>query len=438
MPTPLSESIPATSNLKDKIESIYARVTWRLMPLLLICYVVAYLDRVNVGFAKLQMLGDLKFSESVYGLGAGMFFVGYYFFEIPSNLILHRMGARRWIARIMVTWGLISALMAWVHTPMTFYGARFLLGAAEAGFFPGMILYLTYWYPAHRRGKMVAFLMAGNPIAGIIGGPLSGWIMQSLSGKAGWSGWQWLFVLEALPAISLGIFVFFFMDDGIKGAKWLAPEEKDLLSAEIAGESNLKTVHSLRSVFTSARVWLLCLILFGIVMGSYGFGFWLPTIIKESGVSRPLDVGLLTMIPYIAALICMILTGRSADRRRERRWHVAVPSLLASTGLVMCALTSKNTGLAMIGLTLTAMGIITALPMFWALPTSFLGGAGAAAGIALINSTGNLAGFFSPSIIGWIKDYTHSIDNGLYLIAGCLAMSAVLILTLIPPKLVNR
>jgi MFS family permease len=420
------------------VDSIYTRVTWRFMPLLFISYVVAYLDRVNVGFAKLQMLNDLHFSETMYGFGAGIFFIGYFFFEVPSNLLLHRLGARRWIARIMVTWAVISAATAWVSSPTMFYVLRFVLGIAEAGFFPGLVLYLTYWYPAQRRGRMIAFLMAGNPVAGIVGGPLSGFIMQRLAGHGGFAGWQWLFVLEALPALALGAVIYFFLDDRVKDAKWLPQHERDFIQSEIDAEARTKSHATVRQTFTSLKVWTLCGILFGIVMGSYAVGFWQPTIIKGSGITDPFTIGLLTIVPYASALIAMIAVGRHADRTRERRWHVVVPQIVAASGFVLCAYAGHNTWIALLGLTLAASGVITALPMFWALPTSFLGGAGAAAGIALINSTGNLAGFVSPALVGWLKTLTHSLDSSLFLIAASLIVSALLILTQMPAELVNR
>ncbi|MBN3725117.1 MFS transporter [Burkholderia sp. Ac-20379] len=419
-------------------DATFRRAAWRFMPLLFVCYVVAYLDRVNVGFAKLQMLNDLHFSDAVYGLGAGLFFVGYFFFEVPSNLLLHRLGARRWIARIMVTWAILSLMTAWVSTPFMFYAVRFLLGIAEAGFFPGMILYLTYWFPSHRRGKMTAVLMAGNPVSGIVGGPLSGFIMHAFGGVAGHAGWQWLFVIEALPAAVLGVAVYCFLDDRVQDARWLGDAEKSHILSEIQNDKSVATHGSVKAVFASGRVWLLCLILFGIIMGSYAIGFWQPTIIKSSGINDPLTVGLLTIIPYTAALFAMLIVGRHADRTRERRWHVSAPALLAAAGFCLCAFSGNQLLPAMIGLTLAAVGVISALPMFWALPTSFLGGTGAAAGIALINSTGNLAGFVSPAVIGWLKTETHTLASGLYLVAGTLTLSALLILAFMPARLVNR
>ncbi|MDR5773211.1 MULTISPECIES: MFS transporter [unclassified Caballeronia] len=432
-----SPSLPA-SIATDDADSIFRRVALRFMPLLFVGYVVAYLDRVNVGFAKLQMLNSLHLSEAVYGLGAGLFFVGYFFFEVPSNLLLHRIGARRWIARIMITWAALSMATAWVSTPMQFYAVRFLLGVAEAGFFPGMVLYLTYWFPSHRRGKMIALLMAGNPVSGLIGGPASGWIMHSMSGVGGFEGWQWLFIIEAVPSIVLGFVILKHLDDRVADATWLSEPEKRVILDEIAADTATQTHGSVRAVFTSARVYLMCLILFGIVMGSYAIGFWQPTILRSTGIEDAFIIGLLTMIPYSVALIAMILTGKHADRTRERRWHVALPALIAGAGFVLCALFGASSAISVAGLTLATAGVITALPMFWALPTAFLGGTGAAAGIALINCTGNLAGFVSPAVIGWLKSITHSLSSGLFVVAASLALSALLIFVFVPAKLVNK
>ena len=415
----------------------YAKVTWSQLPLLSLCYVASYLDRVNVGFAGLQMLNDLKFSETVYGLGAGIFFIGYFIFEIPSNMILHRVGARLWIARIMITWGIVSGAMIFVDSPATFYVMRFLLGVAEAGFFPGVILYLTYWYPAHRRGKMTALFMTGVPISGVIGGPLSGWIMKAMPGVHGLAGWQWMFILEAIPSLLLGVVLIFYLQDRIRGAAWLSEAEKQLLESQIQAESSQKAEASLGQMFANPRVWLMALIYFCFVMGLYGVSFWLPTIIKATGVTDTFNIGLLTAIPYASAAIAMILIGHSADRRRERRWHVAIPALLGSIGLVLSTVYDHNTLLAMSALTLATIGIITVLPLFWSLPTAFLGGAAAAAGIALINSLGNLAGFVSPYLVGWLKDQTQSTNSGMFVLAASLVLGALLTLS-VPKHLVNK
>ena len=434
---PLPATVSDTSHHPTFEATTYAKVTWRLLPLLFLCYIASYLDRVNVGFAKLQMLNDLQFSETIYGLGAGIFFLGYFIFEIPSNMILHRIGARLWIARIMITWGLISGAMIFVDTPMTFYAMRFLLGIAEAGFFPGVILYLTYWYPSHRRGKMTAAFMAAIPLSGVIGGPLSGWIMKVMPGVHGLSGWQWMFILEAIPSLILGVVVIFYLQDRIRHATWLTEEEKQLLEAQIQAEANQKPHTSMKQMFSHSKVWLLTLIYFCFVMSLYGVSFWLPTIIKTTGVTDPFTIGLLTTIPYAVATLAMILIGRSADLRRERRWHVAIPALLGSIGLILSTLYDHNTLLAMAALTLATVGILTVLPLFWSLPTAFLGGVTAAVGIAFINSLGNLAGFVSPYLVGWLKDLTHSTNTGMFVLAASLLAGALLTL-LIPARLVNK
>jgi D-galactonate transporter len=413
-------------------------VTWRLVPLLFLCYVAAYLDRVNVGFAKLQMLQDLHFSETTYGLGAGIFFIGYFFFEVPSNIILHKVGARLWIARVMITWAVISACMMFTKTPTVFYILRFLLGLAEAGLFPGVILYLTYWYPSERRGKIIALFMTGIPISGVIGGPLSGWILHSMGGVSGLAGWQWLFLIEAIPSLVLGVVVILMLDKGIEQAKWLTDDEKRTLSANVAADASGTTSHSFKDGFTRPMVWALCVIYLFFIMGLYGVSFWLPTLIKGSGVKDPLMIGLLTTLPYAAAAISMILVGRSSDARRERRWHVALPGLIGTVGwIVAVAAGSGNVTLAMIGLTVATMGVMTTLCQFWCLPTAILAGAAAATGVAVVNSVGNLAGFVSPYVIGWIIDKTHSIDLGVYTLAACLAIGGLLVLAL-PKRLVNR
>ncbi len=416
-------------------DALYRKIIFRIMPILVIGYIVAYIDRVNVSFAKLQMLGDLKFSESVYGVGAGIFFLGYFAFEVPSNIMVHKVGARLWICRVIVTWGIVSALTALVRTPMQFYTARLLLGVAEAGFFPGMILYLTYWFPAHRRAAMVALLMAGNPVAGIIGGPLSGFILQHFAHARGLAGWQWLFLLEAIPALILGVVIFLFLDNRVVEAKWLSEKERAEVVSEIEAEAASKTHVSVRSVFTSPGVWMFGLIFFGMEMGSYAIGFWQPTIIRQTGLKDAFKIGLLTMVPYTAALICMMFAGRHSDKTRERRWHVIVPNVVAALGFVLCTQAGSNTPLAVFGLVLAVAGVITGLSMFWALPTSILGGNAAAAGIALINCTGNLGGFFSPAILGYLKTYTGSLNSGLFLVAACMVASSVLIFTLAPAKL---
>ncbi|QYY34284.1 MFS transporter (plasmid) [Cupriavidus pinatubonensis] len=436
MPLSSTAPIPLASEALTE-DRVYAKVTRRLIPFIFLSYVVSYLDRVNVGFAKLQMLSDLQFSEAVYGLGAGIFFLGYFIFEVPSNIILQKVGARRWISRIMVTWGIVSACSMFITTPTTFYIFRFVLGIAEAGFFPGVILYLTYWYPSHRRGRVMGMISSAIPISGLFGGPLSGWIMQVFGGIHGLKSWQWLFLLEGIPSIIVGVIALYYLDDGIKNAKWLTEDEKEFLSVRIEKDASEKQHHSIKSVFTNPQVFLMGAIDFSFIMGLYGVSFWLPTIIKASGVSEPLDIGVLTALPYAVAVVMMIFVTRHADKQKERRWHLVFPAILGGIGLIATATLSHSVELSMLALTIATAGIITTLPLFWSLPTALLGGAGAAAGIAIVNCVGNLAGFFSPILVGFIKDVTHSTDLGMYLLAGMMFVGAALVLR-VPAQVVNR
>ena len=417
--------------MNDNLDALYRRVSWRLMPFLFLCFVAAYLDRVNVGFAKLQMLSDLRFSDTVYGVGAGMFFIGYFLFEVPSNLLMTRAGARLWIARIMISWGVISSAMMFTNSVTTFYVLRFLLGAAEAGFFPGIILYLTYWYPAHRRARMVAWFMSGVAIAGVVGGPLSGWIMKAFDGVHGLSGWQWLFLLEGGPSVLLGVWTLFYLDDGIRDARWLSEGDKRMLEAAIAQDRVGQQHLALAQVFKSAKVWLLALVYFLFVMGLYGVSFWLPQLIRNSGVADVFHIGLLTAIPYCVAAVVMVAAARHSDRTGERRWHTACAGVAGALGLVVATAYSDNTVIALAALSVATAGILTTFPIFWSLPTAMLGGAAAAAGIAMINSLGNLAGFVSPYLVGAIKDATSSTASGIYLLAASLVAGAVLVVTMV-------
>lgn len=420
-----------------KERTIYTRLLWRFIPFLLVCYIVAYLDRVNAGFGKLQMLSDLGFSDLVYGLGAGIFFVGYVLFEIPSNMVLIHVGPRVWISRIMVTWGIISALTMFVTTPTNFYAFRFLLGVAEAGFIPAILYYLTTWFPSSHRGKASALFLAGIPLSGIVGGPLSGWIMSALNGAAGLAGWQWMFLLEGIPAILLGIVCYLYLDNDIDSTKWLTDEEKDKVRGDIAAESREKSLHSVREGLLNGRVWLLSCTYFFFTMGLYGLSFWLPSIIKESGVRDPLTIGMLTAIPYFGALIAMFIVGRSSDRFQERRWHLALPAIVGAAGLVLSVIYAHNTVLALAALTVAAMGILTCIPQFYTLPPAILSGGAAAMGLAVANSVGNVAGFVSPYLLGWLKDLTGSISIGVMMLAGALLIGALLVFAN-PSRLVNR
>ena len=418
--------------------TLYARVSWRLIPFLFACYVAAFLDRVNISFAKLTMSADLGFSETVYGLGAGIFFIGYFLFEIPSNLLMHRIGARATLARIMIAWGLLSAGTMFVTTPTQFYVMRFLLGVAEAGFFPGVVLYLTYWYPAERRGQVMALFVTAVAVSGAAGSPLSGWIMQTLDGLHGWKGWQWLLVLEGLPTVGLGLFALWWLDDRVQDARWLTVEEREFIAGRVAAEAAGKAPMSALQSLRDRRVWLLAAIYFCIVSGLYGINFWLPTIVKGLGVGDLRTVGLVSAIPWLAAMVCMTLVGRSADRRRERRFHVAVPALAAAAGLALSVPMGSQPVLAIAALTVALSGLLSALPLSWSLSTGFLGGAAAASGIALINSIGNLSGFVSPYLIGFVRDQTGRTDVGLYLLAALMTLGAVLVLRKVPAELVDR
>jgi D-galactonate transporter len=417
----------------SNIDRIYKKITWRLIPFLLFCYILSYLDRVNIGFAKLQMLGDLQLSDAVYGMGAGVFFLGYFFFEVPSNIIMHKVGARRWIARIMISWGLLSAAMMFVESATSFYVLRFLLGVAEAGFFPGIIYYLTRWYPADRRGRATSLFLTAIALAGLIGGPLSGWIMRDTNGLGGLAGWQWMFLAEGMPSVIAGFFLLRYLDDKVEDATWLTDAEKREVIALLQTEEVGKSHSSPSKAFSSGKTWLLSVIYFLFVFSLYGISFWLPAIIKAAGVQDAFDIGLLSALPWAAGVIAMLLIARSADRRGERRWHIAIPALAGTIGFIISVKFSADVPIAMLGMAVATMGIMSALPIFWSIPTAYLGGAGAAAGIALINSFGNLSGFVGPSLMGWIKSATGSLDSGVYMLAACLLAGGLLTL-LTPPR----
>ncbi|AQV97615.1 MFS transporter [Cupriavidus necator] len=434
----MDTTLQAGTKIRTFEDATYRKVSWRLVPFLMVCFLIAYLDRVNVGFAKLQMSQQLGFSETVYGLGAGIFFIGYFLFEVPSNLALHKFGAKIWIGRIMITWGLLSACFAFVQTPTQFYTLRFLLGLAEAGFTPGIVYYLSCWYPSHRRAKIMAIYCMGSPLSGIIGNPLSGYLMGSMAGVGGLGGWQWMFFIEAVPAVLLGCFCFYYLDNSIAKAKWLTSEEKQVL--ELAKSEDVKTVDPqarVGKVFTDPRVWLISLICFCYVTGQYGITLWLPTFIKSTGVSDPFHIGLLSAIPYMAAIVAMYFFGRSADKHRERRWHLIIPCMMGAIGFLALPWVMHSTALSLVFLSIAAAGILTCTPLFWSLPTAFLSGAALATAIAMSNSIGNLAGFTSGYMIGYLRDVTQSGNSAYYMIAGMLMLGAFCIWT-IPARLVNR
>lgn len=415
------------------LEIAYKKVAIRLIPFVFLCYIFAYFSRVNVSFAKLEMIGELGFSEAVYGFGAGIFFIGYVVFAVPSNIILSKVGARLWIAILMISWGIFSTCLMFTRTPGEFYLFRFLTGIAEAGFFPGMTYYFTQWFPGARRGRVMAMFMAAVPLSGVFGGPISGWIMTTFNtGQMGLAGWEWLFLLYGIPTVLLGTFVFWCMPNNYRSAKFLTEHEKDMIEFELQIENKVKNSscqnNSLLGFLLSPWVWYFCMVYFFIEMGEYAIGFWMPSIIQNCGMDNLNHIGLLSAIPYLIACVVMIYVGRSADLRNERRWHLVVPMLVGMVGLMLAAQFSNSMIIAMIGLTLATTGVLTALPMFWTVPQSLLGTAAAAGGLALINSIGNLAGFVSPYLIGWIKDLTNSTDLALYIIGLSVLIAAVLIL----------
>ena len=414
----------------DAESLVYRKVARRLIPSLFLLYLVAFIDRVNVGFAKLQMSGDLGLSDEVYGVGAGIFFLGYFLFEVPSNLILHRVGAKRWIARILLLWGLISMSMVWVDSAFSFYLLRFLLGVGEAGFFPGVILYLTYWFPARSMAKTTAIFMTAMAVAGVVGGPVSGWIMAGLDGWLALRGWQWLFLLEGAPAVALGFAAYVFHDDGPAQAAWLDGSERQLLLHRLrADQAGREGSHgSLRQAVGSARVWLLALIYFCLVLGLYGVSFWLPQIVNDLKQGGLVATGLLSALPYLLAAPAMVAVARHSDLRHERRWHIVGSAAAGGAGLVVLVMARGLPVLSILALGVATSGIMAALAIFWSLPTAFLHGRAAAGGIALINCVGNLGGYVGPVILGWVRQHTGAVDVGLYGLACALGLAALLVL----------
>jgi len=408
--------------------SAIAKASRRIIPFLVLCYAVAFLDRVNVGYAALEMNADLGFSPAIYGAGAGIFFVGYILFEVPSNLALQRFGARIWIARIMISWGLIAIAMALITGAASFYVMRFLLGVAEAGFFPGIILYLTYWFPAAERARIVSLFMAAVPIAILVGGPVSGALLE-MHGAFGLKGWQWLFIIEGLPAVVLGIVTLKFLDDGPDQANWLSTDERKALSRTLSAEAEAARAvgyAELGQALTKPRVLVLGLLYFCIVIGLYGISFWMPQVLQTYGLS-PLEIGFATAIPFFFAAIAMVLWGAHSDRTGERIWHVALPLFIGGAAFAWSA-TTLPLALILVALTLATAGTYAAIGTFWSLPTSILAGTGAAAGLALINSIGNTGGLVGPPIIGAIKQDAGTFTEALLFLAGMLVLGAVIAL----------
>jgi ACS family tartrate transporter-like MFS transporter len=410
---------------------IIAKAAWRILPILMICYFAAFLDRVNIGFAALTMNKDLGFSASAFGFGAGIFFLGYVLCELPSNLMLVRFGARIWIARILITWGILSAATAFVWNPTSFYVVRVLLGAAEAGFFPGMIFYMTLWFPREYRARMFATFNVAVPLSSVIGAPVSGLIIEHLNGWHGMAGWQWMFIIEAMPAVIMGIVVVLALPENPRTAKFLTEPERHWLSTRLDAERATQEKagrFTIGRALTDGRVLLMCLIAVGLVMGTTGIAIWMPQFIKAFGLSN-VQTGFVAAIPAAFMAAAMILVGRHADKTGERVWHAAGPFLASAAGFVLAALSSDPL-LGLVGLTIGAAGIGGASPNIWIFPTTLLTGAAAAAGIALINSVGSTGGFFGPSIIGWVRDATGGFSGALLVLAGVMALTACAILLL--------
>lgn len=419
-----------------KSEALYRKVAWKLLPFLFISYVIAYLDRVNIGFAALRMQHDLSFSDTAYGLGAGIFFLGYVLFEVPSNMLLTRIGARKTIMRIMIGWGTLSSAMMFVQTPTHFYLLRFFLGVFEAGFFPGIILYLTYWFPAHLRGGIIAIFMSAIAVAGIVGGPVSGWIITFMDGVHSLHGWQWMFLLEGAPAIVLGIIAAFVLADGPQAAKWLTATERDKIERDTKIPKG-NSAHSMAAAVRDARIYALALVYFAVMCGLYILGFWLPGMIKSYGVSDPFHIGLLTAVPYIASTIGMVIISRHSDATGERRRHLAGSMFVAATALVASTLVPNNLILGLIALSVAAVGLYASMPLFWTIPTRYLSGQAAAGGIALINSLALIGGFVSPTVLGFAKATTGSINIGIYVFAVVLSVGALVLLVAMPERLLK-
>ena len=423
----LEHASPAPTQA-EMVQSTHRTVTWRLLPLLLVCYLFAHLDRINIGFAKVQMSQDLHLSDTVYGLGAGLFFIAYALFGVPSNLMLERIGPRRWIASLMMVWGALSTSMLLIEGSNAFYLVRFALGAAEAGFFPGILVYLNRWYPAARRAQVTALFAIAVPLAGVIGGPLSGAILAFMHDTGGLRGWQWMFLLEGAPVILLGLLVLAVLPERFEQVRWLDDRQKAVLRAQFDSEEQRKAVISLGGIFTSPAIWLLVAIYCAVMLAVNTLAFWMPSLIHGAGVGSDASVGLLSALPYLAGCIFMLACGRSSDRQRERRWHLCVPLLMAASGIAIAAIAPLQPWPVLAGLVLAGMGASAALPMFWQLPPAFLSARTQAAGIALISSLGSVASFAAPYFIGWVRDTTHSASLALYTLAVFIAFGGLLVL----------
>ena len=406
--------------------ALMRKVSWRLIPFMMLLYFVAFLDRVNIGFAALTMNADLGFSATVFGAGAGIFFLGYVLFEIPSNLALEKFGARRWIARIMFTWGLISCAMAFVQGSVSFYVMRFILGMAEAGFFPGMILYLTYWFPAAMRAKIVSLFFIAVPLSTVIGAPLSTLILGL--DAYGLKSWQWLFLIEGVPALVLAFVVLRYLTDRPATAHWLTDDEKRQMETLMAADRTGPRAHNLRAAFADMRLWIFGGVYFGITVGIYGLSFWLPQMVQSLGILTTFQIGLLTAAPYVVVSVTMYLWGRHSDKTGERVWHVVLPAWTGAAAFLASAALLDAPMLAYGAIVIAASGVFAAVPAFWSLPTALLGSTAAAGGIALVNSVGNLGGYLGPLIVGYFRDVEQSYATGLVAMGGFIFLTGVLAL----------
>jgi len=418
--------------------TIVRKVTWHIMPLIMVCYLFAFFDRINISFAKFQLQGDLGLSDTAYGLGASLFVVGYVLFEVPSNLFLYKVGARRWIARIMISWGLATTAMIFVSSEWQFYTLRFVIGAMEAGFAPGVLYYLTLWFPSTFRGRITSLLFLASAFAGLIGAPISGLVLGHLEGVFGIRGWHWLFMLGGLPCVLLGLVVLNQLKDRIEDAGWLSKSEKELLRSRIAQNSPQGGGHSLLSAIKTPGFLTLGLVYFLIQVSSYGLNFWAPHLIRSAGTQNPTVIGILTAVPYICGAICMILVGRMSDASGERRKFVIGLMILASVGFFFAGLFDKQTVLLIVALGAMGAGVVAAVPAFWALPPKLVTGAGAAGGIALINTLGQLGGIVSPVMVGRIRDITGSTTPALYVIGIMTLLCALILMFGLPEDLRKR
>ena len=410
------------TNLNHEPDAIFRRAAWRLLPLTLAMYVAAFLNRVNVGFAALTMNHDLGFTPEIYGVGAGIFFWGYFLFEVPSNLIMEKVGARRWICRIMLTWGLVSMATAFVTGPYSFYAMRFVLGLAEAGLYPGVLLYFTYWFPASTRARIIALFCMGIPVSNLVGSPLSGWLLGIET--AGLHGWQWMYLLEGIPTVLLGFAVLIWMPDNPAKAAWLTPSEKESVLARLAQEPGAE-VHGFGEMLKDWRVWVLIIPDFGIVFGIYALGLWMPTMVKAMGYTN-LQTSFVVTVPYIVSLGVLWVFAASSDRTGMRVLHFCLSALLAAAGFAVAAI-GKNDAVIIIGFCLASSGVFSGLATYWTVPPLFLGGTAAAGAFALINSFGNLSGFFGPAMMGWLRQATGNYKAGLW---ACVAVPVIAALSM--------